>query len=360
MSGDVPKASVIVPCWNVEKWVEDAVNSVLRGTFQDFEIIAVDDGSTDGTGPALDRFAARDARVRVFHQTNGGVSSARNRGLDAARGTYVFFADPDDKCSPEMLSRGIGAMESDDADYCAFAYRRREVGGGDFNLIALKDNYRYRTNAEIRSGFMSRMFGYSFAHVREWYAGVPFFAHREEGSVCRCVYRREIIEAHHIRFDESISLYEDAMFNCEYMLYAQSMTCIPDPLYDYALRRQGAITRLRRSCRELTNKLALLRRRQEINKLVGGTLSDAYSSSCVFSLLEMFALLRTVPVGWTEGLWIVREYAADPEVRAAVRGFPLSWRKPFLALAVLSLRFLGAGFIYAACWTLFVPFRRWM
>ena len=352
-----PKASVIVPCWNVEKWVEDAVNSVLHSTFPDFEVIAVDDGSTDGTGTVLARLASTDTRVRVISQPNKGVSAARNAGLDAARGTYVFFADPDDTCSPEMLARGIAAMEVDGTDYCAFAYRRRDVSGKDFRLFALKGDYRYRSNAEIRTGFMSCMFGYSFAHVCAWYAGVPLFAHREEGSVCRCVYRRSLIEAYHIRFDEAISLYEDAMFNCEYMLYAQSMTCITEPLYDYMLHRQGAITRLRRSRRELTNKLALLRRRQTINRLAGGTLKDAYAASCVFSLLEMFALLRTVPVGWAEGRRIVCEYASDPEVRAAMRAFPLSWRHPVLALALLAVRILGAGCVYTLAWMLFAPFR---
>lgn len=353
-----PRASVIVPCWNVEKWVEKALDSILRGTFPDFEIIAVDDGSTDGTGPLLDRLASTDPRVSVIHQPNRGVSAARNRGLDAARGDYVFFADPDDACSPEMLSRGIAAMEADGADYCLFAYRLREADGAAFRPVPLKGDYRYRTNAEIRAGFMNRVFGYSPANVRAWYAGAPLHAHREQGGVCRCVYRRAVIEAHRIRFDESVRLYEDAMFNCQYMLYAQSMTCIPEPLYDYTLRSQGAVARLRRSRCELANKLPLLRRRQKINRLAGGTLSDAYAASCVFSLLEMFALLRTVSIGWAEGRAIVREYAADPEVRAAVDAFPLSWRRPMLALSVLALRTVGAGLIYTLCWTLFAPFRR--
>ena len=89
-------------------------------------------------------------------------------------------------------------------------------------------------------------------------------------------------------------------------------------------------------------------------------MGGAYAASCVFALLEMFALLRNVPIGWLEGRRIVREYAADSEVRAAVREFPLSWRKPVLALAVLALRVFGAGFIYDVCWTLFAPFRRRM
>ena len=331
-------ASLIIPCWNAADTLPACIACVREQTLGDFEAIFVDDGSTDDTAAILASAAAQDPRIRVIMQSNRGVSAARNAGLDAARGEYIFFADPDDAFSSEMLARGVAAMEADGADYCAFAYRQRDAGGGDFRLVALKGDYRYRTNAEIRAGFMSRMFGYSPAQVRAWYAGTPLYAHREQGGVWRCVYRRALVEAHHVRFDEAIDLYEDAMFNCEYMLYAQSMTCIPDPLYDYALRPQGAIARLRRSRRELTNKLALLRRRQALDAAAGGTLAESYSCSCVFSLLEMLALVFRTDVPFREGVRLVREYSSDPVVRRALRAFPLSVRKPLLALAVLFLR----------------------
>lgn len=331
-------ASIVIPCWNSEDTLEACLGCVRAQTLGDFEAIFVDDGSSDGTAPILAAAAVEDSRIRVISQPNRGVSAARNAGLDAARGCYIFFADPDDTLSPEMLARGVAAMEADDVDYCAFAYRRRDADGDDFRLMALKGDYRFHANAEIRAGFMSRMFGYSPAHVRAWYAGTPLCAHREEGSVCRCVYRRATIEAHHVRFDESIDLYEDAMFNCEYMLYARSMTCIQEPLYDYALHAQGAIARLRRSRRELTNKLALLRRRKALDAAAGGALEESYSCSCVFSLLEMVTLVFRTDVPFREGFRLVREYAADPTVRRALRQFPLSVRKPFLALSVLVLR----------------------
>ena len=333
-------ATLIVPCWNAAGTLEACLACVRAQTLTDFEAIFVDDGSTDGTAAILASAAAEDSRIRVITQQNRGVSAARNAGLDAARGEYVFFADPDDTFSPEMLARGVAAMEADGADYCAFAYRQRDVTEKEFRLVALKGDYRYRTNAEVRAGFMSRMFGYSPAQVRAWYAGTPLFAHREQGGVWRCVYRRAIIEAHHVRFDEEISLYEDAMFNCEYMLHAQSMTCIPDPLYDYALQARGAIARLRRSRRELTNKLALLRRRKAIDSAAGGALAESYSCSCVFSLLEMLTLVFRTDVPFREGFRLVREYAADATVRRALREFPLSARKPFLALSVIVLRVL--------------------
>ena len=124
------------------------------------------------------------------------------------------------------------------------------------------------------------------------------------------------------------------------------------------LHSSGLIANGNRTVRVFRNKLMLLRARQALNKREGGVLGELYAASCVFSLLEMFALLRTVPIGWSEGRRIVCEYASDPEVRAAVRAFPLSFRKPVLALAVLAVRMLGAGCVYALSWILFAPFRR--
>ncbi len=352
-----PKASVIVPCWNVEKWVEDAVNSVLRSTFSDFEVIAVDDGSTDSTGAILERLAAADPRVRVVHQSNRGLSGARNGGLDVALGEYVFFLDGDDTFAPEFLSLGVGEMSATGADLCIFPMRITEFDASSSREEPLRADYHCDTPADIRARFIPRFIGFSMEHVRRWYGGTPLFDNRELGSVCRCVYRRALIERHHVRFDENIVLYEDALFNCDYLLLAQKATCRPEPVYSYVLHAGGLIANRNRALRVFKNKLTLLRARQALNEREGGSLSCLYAASCVLALLEMFALLRNLRIGWGEGLRIVREYASDPEVRAALRAFPLSWRKPALALAVLAVRVLGAGCVYSIAWTLFAPFR---
>ena len=352
-----PKASVIVPCWNVEKWVEDAVNSVLRSTFPDFEVIAVDDGSTDATGTILERLAAADGRVRVVHQANRGLSGARNGGLDVARGEYVFFLDGDDTYEPEFLSLGVGEMSATGADLCIFPMRITEFDAMESREEPLRADYHCDTPADIRARFIPRYIGYSMEHVRRWYGGKPLFDNRELGSVCRCVYRRALIERYHMRFDENIVLYEDALFNCDYLLRAQKTTCRPEPVYNYVLHTGGLIANRNRALRVFRNKVTLLRARQALNEREGGALGHLYAASCVLALLEMLALLRNLRIGWAEGRRIVREYASDPEVRAALRAFPLSWRHPVLALAVLAVRILGAGCVYALAWTLLAPFR---
>ena len=103
ISGPSPKISVIVPVYKVEKYLPECIESVLAQTFTDFELILVDDGSPDNSGAICDDYAARDPRIRVFHKQNGGVSSARNLGLDHARADWVAFVDADDAVDEKYL-----------------------------------------------------------------------------------------------------------------------------------------------------------------------------------------------------------------------------------------------------------------
>ncbi len=333
-------ASVIIPCYNVEPYIGSALESLLSQTFTDFEIVAVDDGSTDATAAALARFAAGDVRIRILSQSNRGVSAARNRGLDAARGTYVFFVDPDDRAHPEMLAKGVAAMERTGADCCIFAYRRRFGDDGEWQTMPLQGDYSYADGNSILEGFFPHLFGYSNEQARIWGRRGDWRKGREEGSVCRCAYRRELIARAGVRFDETVVLYEDAMFNCEYLLAAQSMTCIDEPLYDYTVRPQGAVTANNRTYALFTNKRRLLERRKEIDRKSGGRLTDAYSASCVFSVLEMLHALITTDASLREGLREIRDYLRDPTVRTALRTFPLPTRRPLALFTVLLLRLI--------------------
>ncbi len=335
------KASLIVPCWNSARTLARFFSSVRAQTFDDFEAIFIDDGSTDETPRLLAEAAAADARFRVITEPNRGVSAARNAGLEAARGELIFFADPDDVLHMDMLGKGIAAMELDAADYCVFPYLERLEEEPEAQLVPLKGSCRYASNDEIRGQYLPRLFGYSFEQVRRWYAGESLFAHRVQGGVCWCVYRRALIEAHRLRFDERIALYEDAMFNCAYLLHAERMTCVEEPLYDYLHARTGAIARLRRNGRELANKLELLRVRQALDAASGGRLAPLYAASCVFSVFEMLQIVLTRRAPFWGGLRYVRAYLAADVVRRAIAKFPLSVRHPVLAFGVLALRCLA-------------------
>ena len=107
--------SIITPVYNTASYLPDCFESILSQSFQDFELLLVDDGSTDGSGDVCDIYAQRDSRIRVFHKENGGVSSARNLALDNAKGEWVYFVDSDDELLPNGLETMVNCT-SDDVD----------------------------------------------------------------------------------------------------------------------------------------------------------------------------------------------------------------------------------------------------
>ena len=118
----MPEISVIVPVYNVEEYLARCIDSILAQSFTDFELILVDDGSTDSSGVICDEYAEGDSRVHVIHQVNKGQAAARNCALDLARGEYVSFIDSDDYVHPEMLCFLTGLAETTNADICIYKY----------------------------------------------------------------------------------------------------------------------------------------------------------------------------------------------------------------------------------------------
>lgn len=114
------RVSFILPVYNVEKYVRRAIDSLLAQTMPDFEAIFVDDGSPDRSADIISEAAAHDSRLRLIRKENGGVASARNAGLDAARGKYIFFLDPDDWVEPDAAEQLADAADREDADIVIF------------------------------------------------------------------------------------------------------------------------------------------------------------------------------------------------------------------------------------------------
>ena len=133
-----PSISIIVPVYKAEPYLHRCVDSLLAQTFTDFEVLLIDDGSPDRSGEICDDYARKDARVRVFHQENGGVSVARQRGLDEALGEYTIHADPDDWVEPDMLEALYRKAKEDDADMviCDFV-NEYKTGGGNLQARPL-------------------------------------------------------------------------------------------------------------------------------------------------------------------------------------------------------------------------------
>lgn len=327
-SADI-EISVVIPCWNISPWLGRCLDSVFAALSPRSEAIAVDDGSTDETLSILRERAAHEPRLKVLALDHRGVSAARNAALDAASGRMVFFVDPDDQVASDYFSAMAGALTRDGADVCVCAY----------SGSPLKGNYRFASNAEIRSGYLSRVFGYSFDDVRAWYEGRALFSGREMAGVWRMAFRRELLERSHVRFDETIELYEDAMFVSEALLKAKSMTCVDRELYIVTDRESGAMRSIPRDgARMCRNKLRLLAKRRALDASEGGLLGPLYMGSCVFSALEMLDATVRGRLPRRDGLRFLREYLADDFVKRSLKGFPLSVRRPVVMVCVMLLR----------------------
>ena len=215
-----PTVSIIVPVYNAEKTIGRCIDSILNQEYKDFELLLVDDGSTDDSGAICDARADRDSRVRVFHQANAGVSASRNLALDHAKGTYLQFLDSDDWITTDATRSLVRGMEGGPCDMVV----------SDFYRV-VGDRVSQKGDIE-EDGIMTRE-EYA-AHMMENPADFYY------GVLWNKLYRRSIVEKHHLRMDPEISWCEDFMFNLEYIRYAEFFRAIQIPIY-YYVKTKGSL-----------------------------------------------------------------------------------------------------------------------
>ena len=202
--------SVIVPVYKVEKYLRRCVDSIFAQTFADFELLLVDDGSPDNSGKICDEYAALDPRVRVFHKPNGGVSSARNLGLENARGEWISFIDSDDWVDRTYLEKLMQGKEAD-LSVCSFKLENTDEVWPD----ELESKLWHAE--EVKDLLLTRM------HRTQAYISAPW---------CK-LFRRDIIEIHRLRFDESLNTREDTIFSFQYLSYINDIYTVSDRIYHY-------------------------------------------------------------------------------------------------------------------------------
>lgn len=145
----MPKVSVIIPIYNVENYVIKTVDSIISQTEKDIEIILVDDGSTDNSGNICDAYVQKDKRIKVIHKENGGLSSARNAGLDIAAGTYVLFVDGDDYLKSDAIEILLKVSEKYPSDFIQFSWQEVKEGELPIAVDTSSDIYQAHTSKEL-------------------------------------------------------------------------------------------------------------------------------------------------------------------------------------------------------------------
>lgn len=205
----MPKVSIIVPIYNTAKFLPRCIDSILAQTFIDFELILVNDGSKDNSGNICDEYAKKDSRIVVIHQENGGVSSARDKGLDVAQGEWISFVDSDDFVSHNYISTLFN--ETSDLTIC---------GVSIINENTLIENRIKPKNELINSNYIAYK-------LKKLYSKDYFI------SPCAKLFRAAIIYKHNLRFREKIIFAEDALFVYEYIKYARCILLKSNMIYNY-------------------------------------------------------------------------------------------------------------------------------
>lgn len=225
----MPKISIIVPVYRAESVLRQCVDSVLGQTMGEWELLLVEDGSPDGSGALCDRYAQRDGRVRVYHKSNGGVSSARNLGIQEARGEFLLFLDADDWLAPESCQTLYHALASAGADSAGCAHWNIQPSGEKWAEPGALPAGIYGRE-ELRRGIVDRLLGQRLGKPGEVL----------NGFVWRFLFSRDIITSNSLAF--SGAYLEDELFLMEYFSLAERLAMVDQPLYFY-LQNPASVTR---------------------------------------------------------------------------------------------------------------------
>ena len=210
----MPKLSVIVPVYKVEQYIHKCVDSILNQTFKDFELILVDDGSPDNCGKICDEYAQKDERVRVIHKENGGLSDARNAGVDVAQGKIIGFVDSDDYLDKDMYAQMITYLEANDCDVvCCDTY------------IVRGDKKRFKPRYKENKIFNNEQ------AINEILNG------NLDNAAWNKIYKRIVIQ--NIRYPKG-RIYEDVATTYKFIFNADKVGYMSKPFYNY-IKRKGSI-----------------------------------------------------------------------------------------------------------------------
>ena len=233
------KVSIIVPVYNVERYLPECLDSILDQSYPKFELILVDDGSTDGSALLCDEYAARDNRIVLVHQKNAGAANAKNAALDLASGDYIAFVDSDDWVERDWLQRMVSVLEQREADLVECSFVRE---------------FRNRTEAGNDEAFVNRLFSteeYLSQYLSIWTCSLFW----------NKLFKRELTE--NIRFRKERRCIDDEFYTYKVVSEAKRIQRIHDTLYHYRQRQTSAVSMNEKRFQRTNDALEILIERYE-------------------------------------------------------------------------------------------------
>lgn len=235
--------SLVIPAFNAASYLEQCIDSILKQTYTDFEIIVIDDGSTDDTRFICKKYEAKDSRIRYIHQKNAGVSAARNRGIENAKGDWIAFVDADDTVESRYLEYMIKAVSEKNADivFCGFSVVGTSLRADDMSALC-----------ECCGGQETGVINSTQAIERMICVDPDKMFY---GYVWRNLFSTSLLSKYRIRFQCDIKISEDYQFILEYLLHATQVALVAIPLYCYRVNDSSVTTKYMPSLHHDMNKI---------------------------------------------------------------------------------------------------------
>lgn len=273
---ELPIVSIIIPVYNVQKYIDDCIKSVLAQSFKKWELILVDDGSSDNTPAICDKYEGADVRIHVIHQKNAGVSVARNTGMRVAVGTYIVFVDGDDILPEHSLKNRVDLMKQADMGIAAY-----EIFGEDVvsnYRMPICSHYRWNKGEAIQNTLLENgEIGY-------------------QGYLWNKIFLRSCIMDNNILFKEGIAYNEDRLFVVQYVMHCNNIRLTDDIVYRYRNNPDGAMGSLEKmkdeNCDKIMSEFEAFRILDDLMKMYDRSL---YNKCAMEAMNRAIGLNRQVP-----------------------------------------------------------------
>lgn len=323
------KVSVIVPIYNVEKYLRRSIESIQKQTLKDIEIILVNDGSSDGSIAICEEYQKKDNRIEIIDKSNGGVSSARNAGLEIAKGDYIGFVDPDDWIEPNMYEDLYKQIKTSDTDVCMCNYVIENNGKSIPNLLNIKQVLLEKE--DIVRQIVAEMIGSSSLNS----AGQTIM-----GSVCRLIVKKELINNNNFRFELGIPLMEDLIFCIQILLKSKKVSINTGLNYHYIINSNSSVFSYRENMIDIQRNVysyleKLLKKDKKVYSIVEKRLNFRYTNMCIGSIAN--EVHRNNSKRLAEKIKFIKEICKDKKLKSILKELDMkgyTLRKKLILIAI--------------------------
>lgn len=318
--------SVVIPAYNTEKYIKPMIESLKAQSYQNLQIIFVDDGSCDGTAEIIKEYQSEDHRVEYYYQKNQGVSIARNNGLKRVKGKKLFFFDSDDTFENDLIESCVNFAIAQSVDAVLYGYADKVLGKKENeHVFELHGSFR---DDQIAKEVIPSFLGHSYEDVNEWLKGKRGLrAGKEHTALWRIMLDVETIKKNNLQFDASLSLGEDTKFINTYLLFAESIGVQERTLYYLTIREGSAnVTSNENPILMTRNKIKLIDARKQIDSMAmkgGVNTNEFWQGTLIFSAVQLaLRLSHNSKASSKENYAVYVEYLNNPDVQKAVKNYP--------------------------------------